>query len=719
MSDLKERLSNLSKRMILLWLLIIVVGIAIGASATTGMLRCSLSDAFTEYLFITLIISAIFIVVFLGIIFKASPMNSIADETEGGYSMRMGTYGTSTWMKVKQIKQVFNVTNVKNTVDPIYGQLSTNGEEVVAFKKKAGGASGNKNVLIMASMGAGKSFGPVRTNLLQAIERGDSFITTDPSKELYSSLAHYCKEEKGADVKVLNLDEPEYSEFWNCLEETIDPKTERLDSSRLNDFVSIFMQNSGGGGDEDDFWYGSALNLIKAVIGYVSWKKEKSIMKNFIDLYSRIAGRYDDEVIQKMKDGFVSFPYCREQILKVAKEKGEDIELIKEVMHEIQYDIPTVKYTISEVFFTLLHFTDVEDELADIPDWHPAKIAYLMYQTNGSDSVRQSALQGSQLRFQIFSDEKIREVLSNDGIHLRDINRKQSAYFVVTSDKTDTLKPIASLFFSFFFKDAQDEWDTAKQIAEAKGEPNPCRPVTVMLDEFYSLGVIGGSPDKFGTYMSNSRKRELHIYIIVQGYSQLAARYGDEIGNIIQGGCSTLLYLGGNDPDTCKFISEFASGESTILTESHQQTGGLVKTSGAMNISSGSRFLLTTNEARKWKDKVMVVKQGEDPAKINPFPWIEHPAYKLCKDLNIYEEVKPLNIRLDALKQNQKRIDDPDTYIMQRIQFLGKVIQIEDESVFKPQEIVIQETKEIKVEQVKTRKSKKSRKKEIVDSEFM
>ena len=115
----------------------------------------------------------------------------------------------------------------------------------------------------------------------------------------------------------------------------------------------------------------------------------------------------------------------------------------------------------------------------------------------------------------------------------------------------------------------------------------------------------------------------------------------------------------------------------------------------------------------------MVVKQGEDPAKVNPFPWIEHPAYKLCKDLNIYEEIKPLNIRLDALKQNQKRIDDPDTYIMQRIQFLGKVIQIEDESVFKPQEIVIQETKEIKVEQVKTRKSKKSRKKEIADSEFM
>ena len=461
-------------------------------------------------------------------------------------------------------------------------------------------------------------------------------------------------------MHVLNLKEPKYSEFWNCLEETIDPETERLDGTRLNDFAGIFMENSGD--QNKDFWYNSALNLVKAVIGYIAYEKEKGIVEKFRDLYLQINNGIEDFTSDKMVNSLASFKWCKEEIRKAAKEKGVNLKEVDEILFDIQYVTPKIKFTISEVVDVLLHFGDVEENMKNIPSWHPANYSYLMYKTSDNENVRQSALQGAQLRFNFFTDTDVREIVSHDGMHISDINKKQSAYFICMSDKTNTLKPIASLFFSFLFKDLQDNWDKA-QDEVGEGNPNPCRPTTIMLDEFYSIGVIGGSPENFGTYMSNSRKRELHIYIILQGYSQLQALYGPNIKNIIQGQCSTLIYLGGNDPDTVKFISEFAAGESTVLTESHTETANVISNSLSRNsgMSTAKRMLMTMDEARRFK-KVLVVKQGEYPMVIEPFPWISHPAYLRgdCQSVDIHKEIKPLDQRMEEI--NSKKPTDFDTY---------------------------------------------------------
>lgn len=584
---------------------------------------------------------------------------AIYRNADGVFFMKNSTFGGARMMFPNEIKEVCEVTNIENTHSHIYGQLTKDGEEVVAYKKPTAGGTGTQNVLLIASAGRGKSFTIGRVNLLQAIDRGDSFVCSDPSGELYRSIAGYCKL-KGVDLHVLNLKEPKYSEFWNCLEETIDPETERLDGTRLNDFAGIFMENSGD--QNKDFWYNSALNLVKAVIGYIAYEKEKGIVEKFRDLYLQINNGIEDFTSDKMVNSLASFKWCKEEIRKAAKEKGVNLKEVDEILFDIQYVTPKIKFTISEVVDVLLHFGDVEENMKNIPSWHPANYSYLMYKTSDNENVRQSALQGAQLRFNFFTDTDVREIVSHDGMHISDINKKQSAYFICMSDKTNTLKPIASLFFSFLFKDLQDNWDKA-QDEVGEGNPNPCRPTTIMLDEFYSIGVIGGSPENFGTYMSNSRKRELHIYIILQGYSQLQALYGPNIKNIIQGQCSTLIYLGGNDPDTVKFISEFAAGESTVLTESHTETANVISNSLSRNsgMSTAKRMLMTMDEARRFK-KVLVVKQGEYPMVIEPFPWISHPAYLRgdCQSVDIHKEIKPLDQRMEEI--NSKKPTDFDTY---------------------------------------------------------
>lgn len=617
--------------------------------------------------------------------------NNVSDKDERGvHFMEQSTYGSSRWMRKDEVANSFEVNKIKNTTTTIYGQLSNNGKKVVGYKKPLKGGTGNRNTICIASMGAGKSFGYVRTELIQAVLRGDSFVVTDPSAELYTDLAQFCMD-KGLDVKVLNLAEPDYSDFWNCLEETIDPETERLDPTRLNDFAAIYMQNSGDG--DNDFWYNSALNLLKATIAYTAWQKENPIIEGYEHLYTTITGEVSGYFFDETRNSMTSFPWCRQEILNAAQVHGQNIEKTKLAIHEIETTYGK-DYTIERVFYNLWHFTNIESNFEVIKEWHPARLYYLVYATNNTENVRKSALQGIQLRFSIFQDRKIREIVSHDGIKLSEANQRQSAYFVIMSDKTNTLKPIASLFFSFLFKDAQDIFDRKAQIAKANNKPNPCLNLVTMLDEFYSIGQIGGSADAFGITMSNSRKRNIFISVIIQAYSQLEAVYGPQVKDIIQGGCSTLLYLGGNDPETCKFISEFASGESTVLSESHDEFGLLHRNDLKLKVRTDKRFLLTVDEARRWKNAVLVVKQGEYPLKLNPFPWIEHPCFLSgeTKPTAIYKNIQKLDDRLTNIKIANAKKSASNTNNM--IQSFVEIKKVDEPELIKE---VVEKLKPIKL----------------------
>lgn len=617
----------------------------------------------TKTLFMTVVVYLIFVGLIFMITTRVTYANKVDRIDERGVRvMQNDDYGGSRYMNDDEMRKVFEVGDISRIDNEVYAQMTFEGggKDVIAYKKPEHGASGNRNVLTLASSGLGKSFTVVRNNILQAVRRGESVVATDPSGELYRTLGKYLVENMNADVHLLNLSEPEYSDFWDVLEETLDPETERLDATRLDDFANIYMKNSSDD-QKEDFWYGCAVNLIQAAIGFVAYKHENEIITRFSSLYSAITGRYSDDVTEHMEHSACGFPWCRERILEAAREKGLDEDEIRKTLYEIQYVAPSTPFTIGEVYNVLLTFNSYSEEMGTIPEWHPAHDAYLMYMTNDTDTVRKSALQGAQMRFRLFKNTQIRDMLSHPGIHIDDATKKLSVYFVAISNKTTTTKPIASLFFSFLFKDLMDSWD--KAVAKYGEEKNPRLGITVMLDEFYSVGVIGGQPGTFGVVMSNARKYHIRIWPILQAYSQLAALYGPEVGNVIQGNCSTILFLGCNDLDTAKFISEFAAGDATILSESHSQSQGGIAADGPSNLSTTKRAFITVEEARRWKNRVLIVKQGEYIAKAYPFPWIEHPAYKLCKDISIYDKIKPIQERLDEIEASRSAYGDMDSYI--------------------------------------------------------
>lgn len=653
--------------------------------------------------------------------------NQVEKSENGIHYAKDKSGGTSRWMTDAEVKENFNVGKINESTSTIYGKMRKNSNDQIVTYRRPKGAEGNRNTLVVASMGSGKTYTYVINELIQTILRGDSFVCTDPKGELFTTLAQWCRE-MGADVHLLNLD-PEHvaqSEFWNCLQETIDPKTERLDPTKLSDFVNIYMQNSGDG--KVDFWYNSALNLVKAATGYVAYKHELDIIEGYVSLYKKVMNDDvpdTDPIVNTMRNSMCSFPWCKAVIREAALKNGYNLDEVDDAIVVIENNYPTFKYNIGEVFDVLLNFTDYEAEFEDIPEWHSARTSYLMYKTNDSETVRKSALQGAQLRFTLFQDPNIKNLLSYDGINLKDINLKQSAYFVIVSDKVDTLKPISSLFFSFFFKDVLDNYDKQKQLAESKGTKNPCIGVTAMLEEFFSIGVIGANPEAFGKTMATCRSRKLYVSIIIQYINQLEALYGRYIKDSIQGGCATLYYLGGNDQPTLDFISNFA-GSTTVVTESHQEgASAFSKTGSNVNVSTKARPLVTPEDARRWRNRVLLVKQWCQPVKFYPFGWDnhwvcykgkgEHPKgmihlipeeitnadgtkvtlWNVASDsFTSYDDyISPISMRVTAIKKNSKQITDDEfkniiSSLDESKNEISDIAPKEDDDDFNPTELV-------------------------------
>ena len=658
------------------------------------------------FLFTMILFSVLIIFGLLAIKQSQDFINTSAGMDERGVRYgSLGTKGTAHKATKMEVEEALNVSSIYDTDEFTYGQYTSDGQEVVSYKPKPK-APGTKDVLVEGTSGTSKSFSIVRPNILQAVERRHSMIVTDPSGELYMDLGQYLRNE-GYDVKLLNLKDLDYSEFWDCLDETINHDTGRLDNGRLQEFVQIYMKNSASF-EKQDFWYNCAVNLVEAVIGYLAVRRESKIIDGYIEVYKSISNGNGDVTFEKhVTNNFVDFPWCEKQILTLAQENGYDVEEIIELFETIKKNAP--KYNMSELYDAIQNVTKLEEKLEKMPSYHPASSAFQRYKSNAKDAVRDGAIQGAQLKFKIFDNYKLRDVLSHKGVNFKTVNKVPSAYFVAISDTDENLNPIASLFFSFFIKDAQEYYDLEKQRAKYEGRKMQTIPVMAVFDEFASLGVITGSPTQFATFMNDSRKRDIYKVIFIQNHTQLEGIYGRFCKDSIISNCQTTLFLGGNDPETLEFISK-KCGTTTVLTETHKEISGIFGsrvTDNEASVSSAERRLFTTDELSRMWDKVLVIPTGCSPFVLEPFTWIEHPAYLRgeCEEVSYFDNIEKVSDKLGKLALEES--EDPENEVRQAIMNFREKHRVNNITP----SVVLDKTEPEKVET----KSKKKVVKEIID----
>ena len=94
----------------------------------------------------------------------------------------------------------------------------------------------------------------------------------------------------------------------------------------------------------------------------------------------------------------------------------------------------------------------------------------------------------------------------------------------------------------------------------------------------------------FTRELATMRSRSISASVIIQNMAQIKELYKDS-WETIPGNCDTILYLGGNESSTHKYVSEML-GKATIDTKTHGQTKGK-SGSYSTNFQMSGRELLT------------------------------------------------------------------------------------------------------------------------------
>lgn len=126
------------------------------------------------------------------------------------------------------------------------------------------------------------------------------------------------------------------------------------------------------------------------------------------------------------------------------------------------------------------------------------------------------------------------------------LRREKMALFVNQSDTDRSMDRLISLLYS-------QAMHALCNTPEVAGEPY--LPVRMLMDDFACGCVV---PD-FDRIISVVRSRHLYLSVIIQSLSQLQGLYGPDRAATILNNGDTLLYLGGTDVETAKFIGTRAN----------------------------------------------------------------------------------------------------------------------------------------------------------------
>lgn len=161
--------------------------------------------------------------------------------------MAHGSARFATQAEIKRFqKDTTGIPCGKDFYVPIDGKV--NGIKVIS----------NLNEVVVAGSGAGKSFRKVQPDIMQM---WGSYIVTDPKGELYRNCYKLLKE-NGYKIKVLNLININLSDSYN-------PFAYMSSEQDVLEVCSLFMSASAGEDEKEDFWVGTALELLTAVSIYL------------------------------------------------------------------------------------------------------------------------------------------------------------------------------------------------------------------------------------------------------------------------------------------------------------------------------------------------------------------------------------------------------------------------------------------------------------------
>ena len=222
------------------------------------------------------------------------------------------------------------------------------------------------------------------------------------------------------------------------------------------------------------------------------------------------------------------------------------------------------------------------------------------------------------VRLAPFNLPQIKAITDHDDMDLYTLGEKKAALYAVIPDNDTTFNFLVSLLYAQAF---QALYYSADQIHHGALP----RHVHFVLDEFAAMPLPG-----FTRELATMRSRNISASTIIQNMAQIKESYRDS-WETIPGNSDTILYLGGNEASTHKYISE-ALGKATIDTRTHGQTKGR-SGSWSTNFQMSGRELLTPDEVRGLDNRYAILFiRGARPVMDLKYELTQHPAIRHTVD---------------------------------------------------------------------------------------
>lgn len=366
-------------------------------------------------------------------------------------------------------------------------------------------------------------------------------------------------------------------------------------------------------------------NILEANTNYVITDPKMEVLTATGGFLKRQG--YDIRVLNlvnmEQSDGYNPFVYLRDEkdalrlvnnLIQSTTPKGSkssdpfweksETALLQAIILMLFYEAPSYEQNFSMVM-RVLEYAEVKEEDDDfvspldmlfqaLEREQPEHIAVRQYKVfkQASGKTAMSILVSVAVRLAAFNLPQLKAITDHDDMDLDTLGEKKVALYAVIPDNDSSFNFLVSLLYAQAF---QTLYYSADQIHHGALP----RHVHFILDEFASMPLPGYTRE-----LATMRSRNISSSTIIQNMAQIKELYKDS-WETIPGNSDTILYLGGNEASTHKYISE-ALGKASIITKSHGQSKGK-SGSYSTNEQIAGRELLTPDEVRRLDNRYAIL----------------------------------------------------------------------------------------------------------------
>ena len=203
-------------------------------------------------------------------------------------------------------------------------------------------------------------------------------------------------------------------------------------------------------------------------------------------------------------------------------------------------------------------------------------------------------------RMTVFNLDSMKSLTYKDEMGILDLATRKVAIFLLLPDDNAVYNFLAGTLYTQTFQQLYDYADNVVHGALPQH-------VRFYMDEFSNIAL----PNDYQKILSTARSRNMSFAIVLQDKQQIEAIF-EKYYKTLYGNCSTYLFLGSHEYDTCKYYSDLLGDETVVVynwTKNYGKNSGMSRSE-----TRAARKLKTPDEIMKLSNDRCIVYMNNEYA---------------------------------------------------------------------------------------------------------